>query len=139
MAQTTYELNVSTSAVTVPIMDDGREIGSFRFNPTDVDLIKRFEEAGDNIRNAKFDLEASDKDTIFQFSDFLKEQLNYMLGFNCADEIFRVCNPLSPCENGDLFIEVVMDGISSIIEQTTGERLAKKKAKIQKATAKYHK
>lgn len=53
--------------------------------------------------------------------------------------MFAVCNPLTLVSDGDFYVEKVLEGIGNLIEQVTNQRLEKKKTKIQKATAQYHK
>lgn len=135
------KLNVSTTAVTVPICDvDAKgneiEIGAFRFNPSDIDIVRRYEQVIDKLNAMEI---SEDIDEVLKASDIMKEQFNYLLGYNVSDDIFKICNPFSPTSNGDFFVEVVLDGIANIVETVTNERIAKKEAKIRRATAKYKK
>lgn len=137
------KLNVSTAAVTVPIYDmdaDGNEIkiGAFRFNPSDIDIVRRYEDVI-KVLEALNVPENAGVEEILKISDGLKEQINYLLGYNVADDIFKVCNPLTPTGDGDFFIEVVLNGIADIVEQESTARIKKKEAKIRRATAKYTK
>ena len=136
--QQTYELKVDTGAITVPIIDNGEEIGRFRFNPSDWDIIRRFE------KTVKFfeGLQVKDDMTeaeFFEITDGIKTQFDFLLNYEVSGEIFGRCNPLSLTSDGDTFVEVVLEGIAGIIEKVTDQRLAKKSVQIKKATAKYHK
>lgn len=134
-------LNVSTACVTVPIYDldsEGNEIkiGAFRFNPSDLDIAKRYDQVIEKLNNMEI---SEDIDKVLELSDEIKTQIDYLLGFKVSDDIFAHCNPFSPTANGDLFIEVVLDGIANIVESETKQRIEKKQARIKKATKKYSK
>ncbi|MCD8047114.1 MAG: hypothetical protein LUD80_00725 [Clostridiales bacterium] len=53
--------------------------------------------------------------------------------------MFAKCNPLTLTADGDFYVENVLDGIAGLINSQTSQRVERKKAKIRKATAKYHK
>ena len=134
------ELKVDTGAVTVPIVDekDGELIGEFKFNPNDLDIVKRYEKVVEALESINLE-EDADGDAILKVSDEIKVQIDYLLNYSVSSEIFAKCNPLTLTTDGDFFVEKVIEGIASLIEKVMDQRLKKKKAKIQKATAKYHK
>lgn len=131
-------LNINTTAVTIPIVSGDKEIGSFTFNPTDLDIARRYDVFTEELEKLELSEDAT-LDDIYALSDKVRELVNYLLGFNCADDIFKVCNPLSPCDGGELFVSVVMDGILEIINEYLDIRIKAKTARIKKATAKYTK
>lgn len=131
-------LSVDTGSILVNIEDKEETIGQFRFNPGDIDIVKRYKSVVESLNAISISENPSDEE-IFAATDLIKQQFDYLLNYNVSDEIFKKANPLTPVKNGDFYCENVLDGISRIIEKTTEERLEKKKAKIQKATSKYHK
>lgn len=133
-----YKLKVDTGAVRIPVVDMYDEpLGEFKFNPNDWDIIKRYEQVAQEMDKVEIPDEASEED-LFRLCDFLKEQVNFLLGYNVSDGLFGRCNPLSMTASGDFYIEMVLDGIAGLIEQVTDQRLTKRKNKIKKATSKYH-
>lgn len=138
MQQEVMTLSVDTGSILVNIDDKGEIIGKFRFNPGDLDIVKRYKKVIDSLNAISLSEEPTDEE-IFAATDMIKQQFDYLLNYNVSGEIFKKANPLTPVKNGDFYCENVLEGISSIIEKTTEERLEKKKAKIQKATSKYHK
>lgn len=138
MQQEVMTLSVDTGSILVNIDDKGETIGQFRFNPGDLDIVKRYKKVVDSMNAISLSEEPTDEE-IFAATDMIKQQFDYLLNYNVSDEIFKKANPLTPVKNGDFYCENVLEGISSIIEKTTEERLEKKKTKIQKATSKYHK
>lgn len=135
-----FELRTDTGAVTVPVVDekDGEVIGKFKFNPNDLDIVRRYGKVVEALGNVTVPEDAGTED-IFKASDEIKKQMDYLLNYNVSSELFAKCNPLTLTANGDFYIENIINGIAGIIEQATDQRLEKKKAKIRKATAKYHK
>ena len=129
------ELNVSTTSVEVPIIDNGKELGRFRFNPSDWDMVKRADEVVETFNNMEFS--ADTEESFFEATDKIKELVDYLIGYNVSEDIFKVCNPLSLCANGETYIEVILQGLIGLIEQVTEQRLNKKLKRVEKATAKY--
>lgn len=128
-----YELKLDAGFITVPILDvnDGKKLGSFKFNPNDLDIARRYEKAAAKLESITIPEDAGEE-TIFEVSDKIKEQMDYLLNCNVSDDIFAICNPLTLTSDGDFFVEKVIDGIAGLIEQTMDVRLKKKKAKIKK-------
>lgn len=138
MPQEILTLHVDTGAQIINIDDKGEIIGQFRFNPTDLDIVKRYEKVVEKISAITLPEEPDEKD-ILAVSDEIKDSFDYLLNYKVSDGIFAKCNPLTPITNGDFYFENVMDGIANLIEKTMNQRIEKKREKIQKATAKYHK
>lgn len=132
------KLSVDTGGMLVEVDDRGEKIGEFRFNPTDLDIVNRYEKVVEYFNSIKFDKDSQPQE-VLDFSEKLKEQFDYLLNYKVSDALFAKCNPLTPLVNGDFYCEHVLEGIAGLIEKEMGKRLAKKKAKIQRATAKYHK
>jgi len=129
-------LDVDTGSVIVEIRDKGEPIGEFKFNPNDSDIIKRFEFVSEVLEKLQIP-EDSKEESIFIVSDEIKRQFDYLFNYNVSGEIFCKCNPLTLTASGDFYCEEVLEKIANIIEKVTEQRIKKKKAKIQKATAKY--
>lgn len=137
MGQETIKLSIDTGSIVVNIDDKGEIIGSFKFNPNDPDIVKRYEKVISALESITVP-EDADANSIFLVSDELKKQIDYLLNYNVSDEIFAKCNPLTLTASGDFYVENVISGVASLIESFMNQRLEKKKAKIRKATAKYH-
>lgn len=138
MKQETMKLSVDTGSLLIDIDDKGENIGQFRFNPNDLDIVKRYDEVVKTLETIQVP-ENSDENTIFEISDELKRQMDYLLNYNVSSEIFAKCNPLTLTASGDFYIENVLEGIASLVKRTMDKNLSRKKAKIRKATAKYNK
>ena len=124
-------LKVDTGAVTVDVENEnGKKIGEFEFVPTDTDIVNRYGSVVEFFNNVSFNENEGNEE--------IREQFDHLFNYPVSDSIFGKCGPLTPVQNGDFFFEVVLDGIRSIIEKVTNERIEKKMKKIRKATAKYH-
>ena len=132
------KLSVDTGSVLIEIDDRGEKIGEFNFNPGDFDIIRRYEKVVEFMDSVEIGENAGPEE-VLAYTDKMKEQFDYLLNYKASDALFAKCNPLTPLANGDFYCENVLAGIVKLIEQETGKRLSKKKAKIQRATAKYHK
>ena len=138
MAQEVMTLSVDTGSVLINVDDKGEIIGQFRFNPSDMDIVRRYETVVDSL-NAITIAEDAGADELLKISDEIKKQFDYLLNYNVSEGIFAKCNPFSMTAGGDFYFENVLDGIAGLIEKTTNQRIEKKRKKIEKATSKYHK
>lgn len=134
----TLNLEVNSGLVQVNLTDsEGDVVGSFKFNPSDFDIIKRYEGVADALKN--FEVEDDSNESFFKASDFIKEQFNVLLGGNVSEGIFGSCNPLNIVDDGSFYFEKVMEVIEKVIESKFDTRLKKSTEKINKAVAKYRK
>ena len=138
MPQEVMTLSVDTGSVLINVDDKGEVIGQFRFNPSDLDILRRYETVVDAM-NAIVIPEDAGADDMLRVSDEIKKQFDFLLNYNVSDGIFAKCNPFSMTADGDFYFESVLDGIAGLIEKVTNQRIEKKRKKIEKATAKYHK
>lgn len=129
-------IEVDTGSVVVEIRDKGETIGEFKFNPNDLDIIKRYEEASEKFQNLTLP-EDYTEEALFKLSDEIKDLFDYILNYKVADSIFCKCNPLTLTASGDFYCEDVLAKIAGVIESVIDQRIKKKEAKIKKATAKY--
>ena len=139
----TMKLSIDTGIETVEIENElGEVIGSFKFNPSDVNMAYRIETAAQAINDREIDEEKLKDVTSAEFKefcDFLGQQFDYVLGFDVVDGIFAKVHMLTPVRNGDFYFEQVFDGIAGYVEKATKQRVNKRLAKIRKATVKYKK
>lgn len=135
------ELLIDSGLCTYEIKDkEGRNFGSFTFNPSDLGIVKRHAEVVElfekmNIPNMTEDDFEKELEKI---NDFIFEKIDYLLDANVSDTFFSIMSPLSPLASGQFFVESVVDAIGQAIQNETGERLKKVALKIKKHTSKYH-
>lgn len=139
----TLILKVNTGAVNVSLQDkDGEELGTFKFNPTDTGILTRYENVVDFFNSIKFADEMTEEESLAKVKEMdekIGEQFDYLFGYRVSDGIFGRCGACTVTENGDLYFEIVIEQIATLIEQTMQKRVEKKLKKVKKYTDKYHK
>lgn len=129
----TYKLQVDTGVIDVPVYDKDKQIGTITFNPTDVGIIDRYETAVENIEKL------NEKTELSEIEAGLIEQFDYIFKSETKSTLFCNVSPITVMANGDFFFETILEGVGGIVEKATEKRIKKKKARIDKALAKYHK
>ena len=134
----------------VLVIDDGRKqyeirnkkgelLGELSFNPSDTNMIKRYDEVIANINRLteKIPNDAKIDEALKIAESEIAEQVNYLFGENVAETFFNITGPLSPLASGRFFFEVALDVVAKAIEKETGSRMQRANAKINKYAAKY--
>lgn len=135
-------LNIDDGSIEVEMKNNGRVVGSFWVNPSDLDIIRRFNTVMDKFNAIEFPTESEGEEyalALAEVGDKIKELFNDLLGDGSADAIFSQSSPLALTEKGDFYCENVMSGVSNLLVEMFGDRINKKAARIQKATEKYRK
>lgn len=128
------QIKLDTRELIEIVDSDGNVTGRFRWNPADMDIVKRFEKTVDFFNS----LEIKDGD-IDSVSDAIKEQMNYLLDSPDASESLFLCNPLSPRSDGTYYFEYVFNTLSDFIKAELNVRVPKVTQRIKKYTDKYEK
>lgn len=124
---------------------NGKCLGKFSFNPSDIELVKRYEKVADAISHIADGVDTSKDlaDIISGLEEKMYEQIDFLFNAEVSKDIFAITSPYSVLANGEFFIESVLDAISNLIEAETGKRYKKMQVKvndkISKYTKKYHK
>ncbi|MGL5514975.1 MAG: hypothetical protein ACRDBM_17310 [Sporomusa sp.] len=125
---------------TIEIKNSNGEVtGSFLWNPTDFDIIKRYDKVRDYFESMKIDNNDDGTDAAMKISDEIKENFDYLLNSKASETLFKNCNPLTPRSDGELYAEYVLNIIVKFIEKEMDTRLKKAKTRADKYTKKYHK
>lgn len=110
--------------------------GGFWWNPSDLDIVKRCENVMEFFGKMEVRKE-SGTDALFEVSEAIKGQFDYLLGADASETLFRHANPLSPRDDGSLYAEYVLDVLVKFIESELNVRMKKTNARIKKYTDKY--
>ena len=82
----TMKLTVDTGAITIELVDEkGREIGTFDFNPSDSNIIRRYKEVVEHfgeISQSIRDAGGLGEEEVGRISDEIAQQIDYLLGYN---------------------------------------------------------
>lgn len=140
MMEQTMKLVVDTGAVRINVEDtDGNQLGMFQFNPSDSNIMDRYEAVVDFFNSVAFQEDANREQELAHVRKLcqeIREQFDYLLGYNVSEGLFNHCGPLTIVSNGDFYFEHVMDGIAGLIEQISSQRVQKKLDRARKAAAK---
>lgn len=128
------QIKLDTRELIEIVDSDGNVTGHFRWNPTDLDIVKRFDKVVDFF-NA---LEVKDSNAD-EVAEAIKEQANYLLDSPDAAENLFTCNPLTPRADGTYYFEYVFNTLADFIKSELNVRVPKVTKRIQKYTAKYEK
>ena len=129
----------SSLLVTYNIKDqDGREFGHFSFSPSDTDIVKRHKKVVSELEKIEIPENEDMADALERIDELIYKEVDYLLGANVSESFFSIMGPFSPLENGQFFIEAVLDAIGQAIQNETGKRVEKIAGKINKHTSKYH-
>lgn len=137
-------INVSTGLKTYDIADmDGNILCSFSFNPADVDIVERYDKAMADFESKIKDIKNSEAESFVDQSKKMKklayDMVDEIFNADIASKFFSIMSPLTPMEDGTLFLEDVITKIGKVIEKEVGARVKKADLKISKHTAKYRK
>lgn len=119
----------------IEIINREKEVtGGFWWNPSDLDIVKRCEKVMDHFNH----MEIGQDSDLFALSDEIKDQFNYLLcSEKASEELFKRCNPLTPCQDGELYAEYVLNALVDFVGKEMNIRMQKSTARIKKYTEKY--
>lgn len=156
MAETTTKkmvITVDDGSVRVPIENTlGEEIGAFSFRPTDVGMVKRFNEAAEKFDKVLEPLETvgvnpdgtADESTdgaveaLAEAEERLYDLCDYIFGGEMSRAFFGKMNPFSPV-GGRFYCENAIENLGAFISaqfDTETKRVSKRVAEYTKKYAK---
>ena len=122
---------------------DGNILCSFSFNPADVDIVERYDKAMADFESKIKDIKNSETESFVEQSKKIKklayDMVDEIFNADIASKFFSIMSPLTPMEDGTLFLEDVITKIGKVIEKEVGARVKKADLRISKHTAKYRK
>lgn len=125
------------------VMNQRREpLGVFYFNPTDFDMLRRFEESESRINALTEELDRAESGdqqikAMSVFSEKIKTELDYVINGNSAECFFTKCSPVS-LVGGKLYFEHVLDAISQVIKMENGNAVRRQNERRKRYTQKYN-
>lgn len=131
--------NIGNSVMKFTFTDDEGEVfASFRMNPADVKLAKRFQEAGEYFKTIGDKLpQNASLDDVFQFNEELEEKTSQLLGYDAKQSLFGQVSATSIMEDGNMFILHVLNVIAEKIAPELQKRKQSMANAVAKHTAKY--
>lgn len=147
-ANKTTELRivVDDGYVHVPMYNlGGDKIGEFSFQPTDVDIVNRFNESMEKFDEVispikefaeKAGEDADPMDALNEARDRLFKACDYIFNAETGKSLFGRMHPFSLVD-GKFYCEEVFDKLGQFIAAQFGEQTKKVNARVQKYVAKY--
>lgn len=138
------QLVVDDGFVKVPMVNlHGEEIGTFSFQPTDVEIVNRFNESMAKFDEVLAPLSDADENTdsieaLNEARDRLFKLCDYIFNANTGEELFGRMHPFSPV-NGRFYCEEVLDKLGAFIQAQFGEETKKINTRMQKYIRQYGK
>lgn len=132
----------------VPITNKyGEEIGVFKFNPTDIGIIERYNKLADTfdritepleaVQNAPESADGSMDDRQVKALEEAKERLyaavDELFGGNAAEAFFGKTHPFSPVD-GNFYCETVLQAVGQFISAQFDTETKKMSARVEKYT-----
>ena len=140
---------VSDGKRSIPIRNQlGEQIGVFRYNPTDINMINRyneiagkFEEVTKPLERAGITKDGEGEDDVSieivnEVEENLIELMDYMLDGNSREAFFSVTHALTPV-GGEFYFEKVFDAIGSFLEAKFESEFKAMGSRIEKHTHGY--
>ena len=126
---------------------NGDENRVIRFNPSDVAMLKRLNQAKENILEAmkgnediELDEEGKPIDSLENASKIIrhidntiKEQINYIFNYEVADVVFGEQSPMANVNGLPLYVRF-MESIKPVIEEAMKEERKKSRKRVEKYT-----
>ena len=146
------EIVVDDGLLEVPIKNkQGEQIGLFRFAPTDIGLIDRYNELVDKFDDITAPLESininpdgsTDEDNAAAVEAMneakrrLYEACDYMFGGNMSEAFFGTVHPFSPV-NGYFYCENALEAVGRFISAQFDHETRKIDKRVRKYTNGYH-
>lgn len=122
----------------------GETIGQFSFVPSDMGIIERYNHTIGVFENLQDKLNENEDDSDLikvkeEAETEIKREIDYLFDADVSGSFFKGKSPFTPLENGEFYVENVINAVKSVIELETGKRLGKAKTRASKYTQKYRK
>ena len=111
------ELNIDRGLKSYDVKDaDGTLIGTIRFNPSDIGLAGRMEEARAKIAEITAAPVTGPEDLV-EWDRQVRHWFDYIFGTPVSDVFFAGVSSLAFCEDGSLVAEAVLDAVTPMLTQ----------------------
>ena len=121
---------------------DGDKIGEIHFNPSDANMVSKYNEIVDAL-DAYFEkyrgAAAVEQDDFVEAQKEIVDKFDAFLGGDASKMLFSICGPFTPMEDGELYLQKVIEVIGAVIEKETKKRMKKVDAKMDKYLKDYQK
>ena len=117
---------------------DGDHILDISLNPSDTGIIARVNAVVETLNAYKPDGDDAEK-AITEMDELLIQKMDDLLMADTRGTLFSKCAPLSMLDNGNTYIEEILNNLTPALEKITKTRAAKMEKRMAKYTAAYNK
>lgn len=121
--------------------NEGKVFSSFKFNPTDINVVARAEEVIEYFKQFEDSIQkATSGKEMAELNKQIEDKINYLLGYEASKDLFK--EPITATTvfgNGQVFAHIVLDKIAEVIAPEIEKRKKKMQAVANKYTKKYTK
>lgn len=145
----TFEIVVDDGMRDVPIRNtSGKQIGIFRFRPTDINLVNRYNDLvkdldtiAEPLEHVSISADGTGEDdasmaALREAEQRLFKACDTMFGGNMSEAFFGEMHPFSPV-NGVFYCEAAIESVGKFIEKQFGQETAKINSRVKRYTGKY--
>ena len=140
---------IDDGRIDIPIRNQlGETIGMFRFNPTDINIVNRYNEAAEKIEEVVkplIDYDISSKGegetpqaivALNEAEERLTDIMDYVFGGKTKEAFFGETHAFAPT-NGKFFCEVIFDALGTFIEKKFAAETKRMSTRLQSHTQGY--
>lgn len=133
-------IKIDDGTKTYEIVNQNDEvIGTFTFNPSDVNILKRYDAVVEELQKYADEAEGTvyTKEKLDEIQTKITEMMDVLVKGDTGGTFFSICGALTPMENGKLFVQTVLESIGAVIEKETKKRIKKIDSQASKYLAAY--
>ncbi len=140
---------IDDGRIDIPIRNQlGETIGTFRFNPTDLNIVNRYNKAADEIGEILkplIDYDISSKGegetpqavtALNEAEERLTQLMDYVFGGNTKEAFFGATHAFAPT-NGKFFCEIIFEALGGFIEHKFAAETTKLRLHLKEHTDGY--
>lgn len=126
------EITLDTGLEEVRILNKrGERVASVWFNPADVGIISRAQQAVEELRNRQ-QRSSQPGEAVLEMEKTVKQLFDRVFGGNFADTIFEIVSPLTVMADGSCFYETLIEQLLPLMEEKIREKEAKSHEHLRK-------
>lgn len=114
------------------VNQDDKVLGTFTFNPSDTDIIARYDGVVAEIEKWAEDETPPTPEKFVQMQNGLIDKMDELVRADTRSSFFSICGAFTPMANGKFFAQIVLEAIGAVIEKETKKRMKKVDAHINK-------
>ena len=121
------------------VNQDDVVLGTFTFNPSDANIIKRYDDVVAELEKYAEQDFVMTKEKFEEIQEHITHKMDDLVGADTSSTFFSICGALSPMANGKLYIQTVLEALGAVIEKETKKRMKKVDAQVNKYLEGYKK